>query len=446
MQKQFYNSYIKKFHQSNYNYIVATSGGVDSVVLCHLLKEANLSFVIAHCNFNLRGEESNRDEEFVQSLANELNVPFYIQDFATEQYASENKQGIQLAARELRYKWFTQLQKELQTKEKLFYIATAHHANDAIETSLFNFFRGTGIEGLIGIDAIDYERKIVRPLISFAKNELLQFAQENRISFVEDSSNNSNKYKRNFIRNKVLPLLQEEFPAIEKNLFSNLQRLQEVQEIYATSINSIRNKLLINDKGVYKVAWLLLLKQKPLVTIVWEMFKVYNFTTAQIPEIIKLCNAQNSAFIKSETHRIIKNRNWLEIRELSTTQLTTLVVEEEGTYNMNNNTFSCKFLNDFGTEAAKKLTTNIAWLDAANIQFPIIVRSPKVGDYFYPLGMTKKKKLSRFFIDQKFSAQQKEATLVVESNKKIVWIIGHRINERCKIISNTKKVLEMRWL
>lgn len=446
MLQQFHNHFVKSFHQPNYCYIVAVSGGVDSVVACYLFKAANLPFAIAHCNFNLRGEESKRDEVFVQKLATQLFVPFYVNHFSTEKHATEKKISIQVAARELRYNWFAQLQNELEKQNENCYLVTAHHANDAIETSLHQYFRGTGIEGLTGINFLDKERKVVRPLLSFTKTQILEYVKEKNIQYVEDSSNNSNKYKRNFIRNKLLPILQEEYPSIEQNLMNNLQRMQEVEEVYAQSILSVKNNLVKKEGDLLKVATLQLLKQKPLKTIVWEIFKDYNFTSAQIPEIVKLCTANNSAFVKSETHRVIKNRNWLFITALEQKQNSFFVIEEEGTYSINNQKITCKLTHDFSLDAAKKLAPNQAWLDANSIKFPLIIRSPKTGDYFYPLGMNKKKKLSRFFIDQKLSAQQKEEVLLVESNKKIVWIVGYRINERCKITTQTKQIWQLRFM
>lgn len=445
MLSQFHTSFVKSFHQHNYHYVIAVSGGVDSVVASYLFKAAALPFVIAHCNFKLREAESQRDEDFVRQLAYDLNVPFYVEQFDTAHYAKENKLSIQVAARQLRYQWFASLQTKLSLPQKPYYLVTAHHANDAIETSLHHYFRGTGIEGLTGIKAIDKERKIIRPLLPFTKQTILEFAKENNIDFVEDSSNSSLKYKRNFLRNKLIPLLQEEFPAIEQNLINNLQRLQEVEEIYNQSIASTQKKLLVKEAGLHKVAILLLLKQKPLQTIVWEIFKVFSITALQIPEIIKLCTANNSAYLKTETHTILKDRNWLVISPSLPQQECFFIIEKEGSYTIYNSTFSCVKKQAINQEEAKKLPTNKAWLTANSLTFPLIVRSPKVGDYFYPLGMNKKKKLSRFFIDQKLSSQQKQAILVVESNKKIVWVVGYRINERCKVLENTKEVFELSY-
>ncbi len=214
--------------------LVAVSGGVDSVVLCELCKQAGFNFSVAHCNFQLRGDESQRDEQFVKSLSEKYGVPYFVKKFETEQYAQKNKLSIQVAARDLRYEWFNQI--------AIHHILTAHHANDNIETLLMNFFKGTGINGLRGI--LPKNGKIVRPLLFATKDEIKKFAAENHLSFVEDSSNISDKYTRNFFRNQFIPSIQKVFPQVEKNLMDNVERFRDIEILYQQSIIKHKKKLL----------------------------------------------------------------------------------------------------------------------------------------------------------------------------------------------------------
>lgn len=420
----------KQFPQlsfTNCKLLLAVSGGVDSVVLVDLVHESGFDYEIAHCNFQLRGEESIRDEDFVRSLAKEYGKEALVKKFDTASYVAANKISTQEGARELRYGWFSEIIAGWQDNS---FILTAHHADDNIETLLMHFFRGTGVQGLMGIQSIVPERKMIRPLLPFKKNELIRYAKEEGLDYVEDSSNASDKYTRNFFRNQLLPQIKEVFPQVENNLVDNIQRFNEVSELYRQSVDMHLAKLKEKKNNEIHVPVLKLKKTKPLHTITWELIKPFGFHASQTDEIVKLLDAANGSFQASKTHRIIRNRNWLIITPLANQSALHILIEEndqqvefeKGILKIQKAMF--KNQNDPGT----------AFVNAAEIKFPLLLRKCKTGDYFYPLGMQKKKKLSRFFIDQKLSKTEKENVWVIESNKRIVWVIGYRIDDRFKIV------------
>ncbi len=429
--------------------LLAVSGGVDSVVLCELCKQAGYDFVIAHCNFKLRGEESERDEIFVKELGNKYGVEVLVKKFDTEKFAEENKLSIQIAARELRYKWFDELlhkiKKDLPAEGSnspirgLGAILTAHHANDNIETLLMNFFKGTGVKGLRGI--LPKQANIIRPLLFAKKEELLEFAGLNKLTFVEDSSNASDKYSRNYFRNQLIPGLQKVFPQVEENLVDNLQRFREIEMLYKQSVNLHKKKLLELKGNEINIPVLKLLKTVPLPTVVYEIIKDYSFTAHQTDEVIALLKSESGKYIQSSTHRIIKNRNWLIISPNENKEAENILIEDEGNLQFADGSLQTKKI--INTQYSILNDQLIAQLDADEIKFPLLLRKWKRGDYFYPLGMKKKKKLSRFFIDQKLSLTQKEKTWIIEMDKKIIWIVGLRIDDRFKITEKTKNILQI---
>jgi len=442
--QQTFEHFIKEhqlFDQQN-GLLIAVSGGLDSVVLCHLCAQARYSFAIAHCNFRLRGEESDRDEAFVQQLARAYHVPFHIKRFDTEAYAAENKCSIQVAARELRYHWFEELLNDslAQKEQKLNRILTAHHLDDNIETVMMNFFKGTGIAGLRGIKP--RSGRLVRPLLFASKEDLLQFANSNGLKWVEDSSNNQQKYTRNYFRLELLPALEKVFPSVKENLADNIQRFTEAELLYEQAVSVHKTKLLEHKGEDVYIPVLKLQKSVPLRTIVFEIIKAYGFTQKQVPEVIKLLESESGKYITSPSHRILKNRSWLIISPLQSHESNLIVIEKdtsEVSYNSKKLQLKSIKKNAFAIDP----NPSIAFLDQTEIRFPLLLRKWKEGDYFYPLGMRKKKKLSRFFIDTKLSIKDKEDVWVLESNKRIVWIIGYRIDDRFKITEKTNKILQI---
>ena len=438
--KRFIEYNIKEnLFQKKDRLLLAVSGGVDSVVLCDLCKQAGYNFAIAHCNFQLRSAASDNDEKFVQALAASYNVPFYSTGFDTTAIAATTKKSIEETARELRYNWF----KSLCVENDYQYIVTAHHADDNIETAVMHFFRGTGIKGLRGI--LPKQGNIVRALLFARKDELEAFTKIKQLAFVTDHTNAENEYTRNYFRNTVLPLVSEKYPEAKENILKNIQRFTETEILYRQSVD-VHIKKLVEQKGnEVHLPVLKLLKTAPLPTVVYEIIKDYAFTAHQADEVMALLKSETGKYIQSATHRIIKNRNWLIIAPLQNTEAQHVLIEEKDTHI------------DFeaGALHIEKLTTakaqiitdsSIAFLNAAEITYPLLLRKWKQGDYFYPLGMQKKKKLNRFLIDRKLSITQKENTWVIEMNKKIIWIVGKRIDDRFKVMPSTTNLLQLNYL
>jgi tRNA(Ile)-lysidine synthase len=405
------------------HFVLAVSGGADSVVLAHLLKGAGINFEIAHCNFKLRGAESDRDEAFVKNLAVTLDIPFSSKHFDTDAYASENKISIQEAARDLRYTWFATFNT---------IVITAHHANDNIETVFMHFCRGTGIAGLTGIEPYKVKERLLRPLLVFHKQEIIDYATETGIAFVEDSSNASDKYTRNFFRHQILPAVKDVYPQAENNILHTIKHLREVSEVYKAAMQKIVSKLQFINGHEIHIPVLMWQKAKPLDTITFEMLYPYGFTAAQVPEAIKMLGAHNGAVLLSNTHRLIKNRNWMILAPLETATNTSVVVVEQNDTSVHY-PGGILSIQTSVAQLPEASDNNTCMLDAAALQFPLILRPAATGDYFYPLGMQKKKKLSKFFIDLKLSKTAKEKVWVLVSNNRIVWVIGCRIDNRFKI-------------
>lgn len=417
--------------------LVAVSGGIDSVVLTDLLAVSGFSFSIAHCNFQLRGEESTRDEMFVRSLAEQYQVPVFVKHFDTRSYAAANQLGIQEAARELRYEWFSELLQAAGHQQPS-YLVTAHHADDNVETVLFNIFRGTGISGLHGI--LPRQGKTLRPLLFASREDILHYARERQLQWVEDSSNESTRYTRNYIRHEVLPMLKQIFPAVAENVNSSIERWREAEELYQQALQSQLTKLCVYKGNECHMPVRKLQKTKPLLTVLFEIVRPYGFTSAQVPDILSLLHSATGKYVASTSHRVIRNRDWLIIVPLQT-QAASYVLINEGDQQIS---FADGTLQ---MEMTKKTTPSAipseATLDAAEIQFPLLLRRWKQGDYFYPLGMQKKKKLSRFFIDQKLSLSEKENAWILESKGRIIWVVGYRIDNRFRIKNGTGEVLRI---
>lgn len=415
-------------------YLLAVSGGVDSVVLCQLAKEAGLDFAIAHCNFGLRGQESERDETFVCGLAETYRTEIFIKRFDTVAFAATQKLSIQEAARVLRYHWFD----EIRESQGFAYTLLAHHANDNIETLLLNFFRGSGLEGLTGMPEEKKEAHCLRPMLYLKRNEIEAYAREKGLPWVEDSSNASNKYTRNFFRNEIIPSLQTVFPQVEETLLQNLHRLQQTNVLYKALVSDLKKKICEVKGEEVHIPVLKLMKYKD-TSLIYEIINDFGFGEAYVDEVLKLAAATSGKYIANENYRIIRHRAWFIIAPKTTTAQTVVIEKEDETARFGDGELKLKAVSIEKFSLDSSLL--VAQLDAKEIQFPLVLRKWKKGDYFYPLGMRKKKKLARFFIDKKLSQTEKEKVWVLESHKRIVWVVGYRIDDRFKITSHTKDVL-----
>ncbi len=456
--KDHWHNQFSSLTKDNCRLLVTVSGGVDSVVLLDLIANSGFEYKVAHANFQLRKEESSRDENFVRTLAQKYGKEILIKHFETEDHAAATKVSIQEAARNLRYQWFSVLADAYAKEPGALnrpvpcYILTAHHADDNIETLLMHFFRGTGIQGLTGIQALAADRNLIRPLLPFRKSELLEHAKENQLTFVEDSSNASDKYTRNYFRNKLLPQISEVFPKVEDNLLNNLSRFIEVGKIYENAVQQQLHKLMEKNGEEWHISVLKWKKSLPLHTLSWELIKPFGYTAAQVGEVIKLLDAVNGSYVASNTHRIIKNRNWMIITKNTGSDLQHQLIEktdEELLFGKGKLVFTENSIGN-GSQSIDHFKQHSSpdqiCINSEHLQFPLLLRKWKQGDYFYPLGMQKKKKISRFLIDQKLSRTEKENTWVLESDKKILWVVGMRIDDRFKLTDSTQKVMCVHYL
>jgi tRNA(Ile)-lysidine synthase len=415
--------------------LLAVSGGVDSVVMAHLFHMAGYSFAIAHCNFQLRGEESDRDEQFVSQLGVQYNVPVFNTRFDTHAYVSMHRVSVQVAARELRYRWL----EETRAMHGCSFIATAHHMHDNVETVLMNFCKGTGLAGLHGI--LPRQGLIIRPLLFAQKEAILEYAGKHSLSFVEDSSNITDKYTRNFFRHHVIPPIQEAYPGAVQHMATTIERIREAELLYQEALSRHKKRLLEQKGNTFMVPVLKLQKTTPLHTVAYELFREFGVTPAQVGQVLELLDSESGRYVATPTHRIIRNRQWLLITPQEQQKADVIVIEKEQVHVHTAGGHLKLRTQERAALGSIPAAAHLACLDSRHVRYPLILRRWKQGDYFYPLGMNKKKKLSRFFIDQKLSLPQKENAWVLESAKRIVWIVGMRIDDRFKITDSTKEVL-----
>jgi tRNA(Ile)-lysidine synthase len=416
----------------NSKLLIAISGGIDSVVLTHLCHKAGLNVALAHCNFNLRGLESDGDEDFVLQLAEDLDLEVFIENFDTDAFAKDHKLSIQLAARQLRYTWFDALAEQLHYD----YILTAHHADDNLETFLINFTRGTGIEGLTGIPEVN--ERLVRPLLPFSSEAILSYAKENNITWRDDSSNASTKYLRNKLRHNVIPILKEINPTLLQNFQSTINHLNDTVAIVDESIDSFLNDAIesVSETAItFKIS-----EFKKVISTkayLYETFKMFGFT--QWDDIENLLDAQSGKWVSSSTHRLIKDRDFLLLNEIDSTETQSQTILETDTKVET----PLGILNFERVETVTKSDSKSVFVDKDLLQFPLRIREKEEGDVFFPLGMIGKKKVSKFFKDEKFSLLDKENARLLCSGNDIVWVIGKRADNRFKVTENTKNILKI---
>ncbi|MGE0089798.1 MAG: tRNA lysidine(34) synthetase TilS [Bacteroidales bacterium] len=416
--------------------LLGVSGGIDSIVMFHLFRLSGLKVGIAHCNFSLRGDESDKDEEFVRNLADNYNVPFYSTRFETQKIAESEGISIQMAARDLRYEWF----EEIRNVNNYHEIAIAHNADDQIETFFINLIRGTGIKGLVGIR--NKTEHIVRPLLFATRKDIVNFAGKNNFLYREDSSNSSLKYIRNKVRHEIIPAFEQLNPAFRKTMMENIHRIKEAEHIinqvienkYGLVVSQKNQSILLNIEELKKI--------DPVETYLHEFLKPYGFSVTQIQNIVSSFDSTAGKQFFSATHRILKDRKYLIIDELkaNTNQIFYINADDTSFQYPLNLTIKKEEINS--TYSIQKEPT-IGQFDFDKLVFPLTLRKWQKGDYFMPLGMNNLKKLSDFFIDQKLSISEKENIWILESENKIVWIIGLRPDERFKVTKDTKTILKI---
>lgn len=420
--------------------LLAVSGGMDSVVMSRLFSEAGYNFAIAHCNFGLRGEESDADEKFVRKLARKAKATCHVKHFDTEAFAEDHSLSIQMAARELRYNWF----EELATAEGYRYIALAHHRGDLLETMLLNLSRGTGIAGLHGI--MPKRGRFVRPLLFASKEDIFAYVTEKQLIWREDSSNASTKYSRNKIRHEAIPVLQELNPNLEQTFEQTAEKISAVERLFYRQADALYQKV-VSLKGVdYSLQLQPILESSEPTLFLGELLRHWGFSYTQAREVLAVCQQAETVAGKifdSPTHRLNLDRGQLIISPKNLQQYQSLEIEETD-----------KQLSYAGLEFSLsrqpadgykiKTDRQLAALDADKLKFPLKLRKWKAGDWFCPLGMSRKKKLSDFMIDEKIPLNLKERVLVLTSGDSVVWVVGHRIDERYKLTDKTTEVLEVK--
>lgn len=417
----------------NSRILLAVSGGVDSVVLAHLCKKANLNFSLAHCNFQLRGEESDGDENFVVELADALEVEVFIEDFETEAYAREKKISVQMAARELRYNWFREIRETVQFD----FIFTAHHANDNLETVLINFVRGTGLDGLTGIP--EENNFVLRPLLDFTRVEIEGYARNTALKWREDSSNDSTKYLRNKIRKEVVPKLLELNPQLLDSFNKTRKNLLQSSVLIEDYISALFPRIAKEEDFGYSFKIKLLKTIPNLRAVLYELFRSFGFT--EWNDVYDLLDAQPGKIVYSGSHRLIKDRENLLLTILPPkNDMIYHIQQDEEVVMLSIGTFQFEEVEEIADEDKKHI-----YLDPEKLDFPLTIRRWQIGDSFFPFGMEGKKKLSKFFKDEKLSLPEKENCWLLCSKNRIVWVIGYRADRRFAVDNTTKKILRLTY-
>jgi tRNA(Ile)-lysidine synthase len=413
--------------------LAAVSGGMDSVLMAHLLKAAGFDFSIAHCNFQLRGAEALADQEFCQQLSQQFRVQFHTVSFDTKKYAAEKKISIQMAARDLRYQWFDQL-RALYNYDT---IALAHHQNDAIETILLNLTRGTGIAGLHGI--LPKNGTLTRPMLFLNRDEILAIVQQNKVEYVEDNSNSSVKYARNKLRHEVIPKLKELNPALESTFESNLAHFRDMETLLELRVDELKKELFMYAGDEARLPLGSIQNLKPRRLLLFKLLQGYGFNEGVVDDIISALHKHSGRVFESPGFILVLDRNELIITPKNAPQLNALQINAN-THTADYGSYKLTLLHDDSPLIIKDNPFALS-VDADLLQYPLTLRAWQQGDYFYPLGMKTRKKLSDYFIQQKIPLHQKGTIpLLVNGNGDLIWLAGHRSDERYKVNKNTKKV------
>jgi len=430
MLEQFLN-HIRQYSlcDSNDRILLAVSGGLDSMTMLHLFKEAGFQIAVAHCNFQLRGAESDGDESFVRTTCKQLNIPFFSIRFDTDVYAKQNGLSTQMAARELRYAWFQKLLHD----EKYDWLATAHHFNDSVETVLLNWLHGGSIESFAGIPVKN--QQVIRPLLFALRSDLEKYATDKNLSWRDDASNVTDDYQRNFLRHQVIPKLKEINPSLESTLQYGLKKVKSDLSFLDASVGEWKQNH-IKEAGLSIRIEKKALANLP-VGITWRVLKPYGFNFSQCEDLTNALNGQSGKKFLSNSHQLTVDRKEIILTPLESSWEDILIKNDGGRVTLGS------WDMDILTTTNLELTQNplMAILDSDKLRFPLCWRKWKPGDYFYPLGMEHKRKLSDFLIDKKVSIAEKNYVTVLESEGQIVWVVGHRIDSRFRLTSSTKSAM-----
>jgi tRNA(Ile)-lysidine synthase len=414
--------------------LLAISGGIDSMALVHLFHQLQFDISIAHCNFQLRNEESDADAEFVKNQCRQLQLPIHIQKFDTNQFAKDYKLSIQLAARKLRYDWFSELLDQFSYD----YLLTAHHLDDSLETFLINLTRGSGLDGLTGIP--EQNEKIIRPLLVFSRHEIEEYTNQNKIQWREDSSNASDKYLRNKLRHDVVPILKELNPSFMISFHNTLKNLQQTQSLVDDASKIIYRKVVEDFENQKKINLQKLLQLPNFKAYLYQWLQPLGFTAWD--DIYDLVHASSGKQIFSNDYILLKDRTELIVfpKEKQT---------ETERFWIEKDKIEVKFplnLSFCNVSDISHPSSNCIFVDENKLTFPLEIRKWKEGDFFYPFGMVGKKKVSKFFKDEKLSLIDKSTTWMLCSDNQIVWIISKRQDERFKVEQNSNTILQIKVL
>lgn len=416
--------------------LIAISGGIDSVVLAHLCSQLNLNFSLCHCNFNLRGQESDDDEAFVTSLAKTLKTPVYTTSFETEKYATKNKVSIQVAARDLRYTWFYKLLDANQYD----YVLTAHNTNDNLETFIINLTRGSGLEGFTGIPPVN--QKSVRPLLAFSRDDITLFAIKNGIVWREDRSNASIKYVRNKVRHKVIPILKELNPHVLESFQNTIEYLNESQSIINDAVKNITANVVSYKNDVLKISCKEIEKLSNKKAYLYQLLQAYGFTAWN--DIVDLISAQPGKQVFSDTHRLLKDRNFLILTTINKSQSIKgpILIDQKVSEITNPIKLTIQNTDDYTSKNKEQII-----IDKDLVNYPLSLKKWHHGDAMYPTGMIGSKKISQLFKDNKLSLLDKEKIwILADAKDHIIWVIGLRQDRRYLANKTSKNRLKISYL
>ena len=405
--------------------LLACSGGVDSMVLLHLVQQLDYPLGVAHVNFLLRNEDANADEAFVKSYCNAHQLPVYTQQYQTAAHAKKQGISIQMAARALRYDWF----ENVQSTHQFTHVLTAHHLDDQLETLLINLGRGAGLKGLQGISTSVY----LRPLLSFRKQEILKYAEDHQLKWREDVTNAQTDYLRNHLRHRVIVPWKEANTSLLDNVKKSLNYLSLAQQALTVQIEKFKREHFIEDEGNITISLEALNDLNPLDYYLHAIFSIYGFV--HLADLQALLLAQSGKYLVSETHRLWKNRETLILSEMG---------REDNTVYEWIPTEDLASPISLSLSTSEEKTTTTAILDKEKLKYPLILRKYRKGDYFYPTGMKGKKKLSKFFKDLKYSPLEKKQQWLLCSEEQIVWVIGQRVDGRFAAKDNTNNPLKIK--